>query len=364
MNDTLTQPIISGRVEPGHAASEVLSLGEFLDLLREEEDYYPGEQENTRLMITRLRKIFYDEWGWNSELIRGASAVATRYVTTIVPDATPHSKPVRRYDRQGYAPKHRLITYRHDDRVYGDTRAGQVPPIYAHDHQEVRLPSGALCDLGHVLAGLDALNYPQVVTPLPGPLQFAGKVFPHVDSNADVVTWLGDIASSSGDFLFDRIRKNCDLTAKDKQNIIDRDAPGSDMLGNIDAFVVGHFFPTHTTHGGRLSDMLREYYRGSVADSTYRSKRMAVFCRAIGLTGWDGRRFDNEDRWMRYYRHHLRNNVAFQVFSLTDMKLDSIYLPLGVYLGRYNRELEMTHLLRIWLEALRAELIKENALQS
>ncbi|MGB3800610.1 MAG: hypothetical protein WA952_12420 [Lewinella sp.] len=331
-----------------------------MDLVREEEDYYAGEENNTRLMITRLRKIFYDAWGWNSELIRGARSIEARYMTTIVPDATQHSKPVRRYGKQGYEPKHRLITYRQDDRVYGDTRVGEVPPIYQSDHQEVRLPSGALCDLAHVLAGLDAFNYPQVVSPLPRFLQFAAKVFPHVDSNGDVVTWLGDIASSSGDFLFDRIRKNRDLSASDKQKIIERDAPGSDMLGNIDAFVVAHFFDTGTTGGERVSEILRKYYHGPGGPSPYRRKRIGVFCEAIGLKGWDGRNFSNEDRWMRYYRHHLRNNVAFQVFSLTDMKLDSIYLPLGVYFGRYNRELEMTHLLQIWLEALRTELMKEN----
>lgn len=129
-----------------------------------------------------------------------------RYLTSIIDEPVKYSTPVPRHKNREYTPKHRLITYRPDDREYGDTRVGQVPPVYRSDHQEVLLPSGYYCDMAHILAGLDAFNYPEVVSPLPGFLLPIAKWFPHVDSNADVVTWLGDIASSSGDFLFKRLK--------------------------------------------------------------------------------------------------------------------------------------------------------------
>ena len=362
MNTQLSQPLLSGVPEPGHAAGEALDLAAFLQLLREEEDYYAGEQNQTRLMITRLRKIFYDQWGWNSELIRGARKVPGRYVTKVVDDPPPGvGRKVRRYADGGYQPKHRIITYRHDDRVYGKSREGEIPPICKHDAQEVRLPSGCYCDVAHILAGLDAFNYPQVVTPLPGFLLWAGKLFPHVDSNVDVVTWLGDIASSSGDFLLRNRHPDEELSDEERQAIIDRDAPGSDMLGNVDTYVIRHFFDTSARDGQRVTDILEDYYRRPITDCPYRGKRIATFARMTGLGEWKGESFSRERKWLRFYRHHLRNNVAFQVFSLTDQKLDSIYLPLGVYFRRYERELELETLLEIWLRTLRKEMKNELA---
>jgi hypothetical protein len=164
----LYQPILGTTPEPGHSESDVLTLAEFLDLLREEEDYFQGEQNNTKLMITRLRKIFYDQWGWNSELIRGAAKIEGRYVVKIMDSQNElYSKKIRRYKQGEYQPKYRLVTYRNNDKVYGDSRVGQVPFIYQNDHQEVRLPDNNMCDIAHILAGLDAFNYFEPVSPLP-----------------------------------------------------------------------------------------------------------------------------------------------------------------------------------------------------
>jgi hypothetical protein len=93
----LVQPIVAYAPEPGHKPEDVLTVQQLIDLLREEEDYWAGEQTNTKLMITRLRKIFYDEWGWNSELIRGATDIEQRYVVEIVDDATVPTAEVRRF---------------------------------------------------------------------------------------------------------------------------------------------------------------------------------------------------------------------------------------------------------------------------
>ncbi|MBC8155295.1 MAG: hypothetical protein H7Z72_20585 [Bacteroidetes bacterium] len=382
---TFKQPILATLPEPHHARQDVLTLAQFLTLLREEEDYYDDQQGQTRLMITRLRKIFYDQWGWNSELIRGSASVENRYRVDIVatsetltvpkdsgksagPDSgnqpgetvtvpKSHAKPVRRYNANEYQPKQRLVTYRANDRVYGNTRVGQVPEIYRNDHQEVLLPEGNYCDVAHVLAGLDAANHRQVVSPLPGFLTFLTKLVPHVDSNVDIVTWLGDIASSSGDFLFCYLNTNRQLSLAQEQTFIDLDAPGSDMLGDIDAYVIGQHYPVSADEGPRLTDILADYYLPDQPGARHRQRRFSTFCRAIGLRDWDGTRFANEPHWLGYYRRQLRDNVSFQVFSLTEENLKSIWLSLGIWLNGYPDVLKLDRLLLVFLNALK-ELIK------
>lgn len=378
--ETLVQPIFSPDPEPGHQLADVLTLEEFVKLLREEEDYWEGEQHNTKLIITRLRKIFYDQWGWNTELIRGAAKIEGRYLTEIVDDpvtekddkgvmvklSKPHhravmfklSKPVPRYVDNEYQPKHRTITYRPDDRVYGNTRAGQTPFIYKNDHQEVILPEGFYCDVAHILAGLDAFNHPQIVTPLPNFLTFAARLFPHVDSNMDIVTWLGDIASSSGDFFFDYLNhKKKPLTTAQEQHYIDIDAPGSDMLGDIDPYVIRAHYDVSATKGQRFTDILLDYYS---AGNKHRRRRTSIYCEQVGLKGWDGKSFSNEKEWLAFYKRHLKFNTCFQVFSLTDEKLRSVWLPAVVWFGWYKDVLKFEPLLEIYLKALKENIKKES----
>lgn len=346
------------------ANKDALDLNQFLILLKEEEDYFDGDQKNTNLMITRLRKIFYDQWGWNSELIRARAHVEGRYVVSVVNDPVlydvpkAHAVEVPRYKENEYQPKHRIITYRPNDRIYCDTRVGQVPEIYKNNHQEVVLPEGCYCDIAHVLAGLDAANYPQVVSPLPSFLSLFTRLVPHVHSNADIVTWLGDIASSSGDFLFDYLKNNQPLSPEKEQSYIDQDAPGSDMLGNIDSYVIKHHYDVSTSQGKRVTEILHDYYSTDTPGSSLRQRRFSTYCRMVGLTGWNGEKFTNEKQWLAYYHRELRNNVAFQVFSLTHEDLKSIWLCLRIWLGGYQDTLKMDLLLIIFLNALK-ELVKQ-----
>jgi len=362
VTNTLVQPILSAVPEPGHDAKATLPISEFLALLREEEDYFSGEQHRTKLMISRLRKIFYDQWGWNSQLIRDAADVEMRYLTQIVDDPTTHSREIVRYQAYAYQPKHRVVTYRPDDRVYGNTRVGQTPFIYQNDHQEVLLEEGWYCDIAHILAGLDARNHLEPVSPLPNFLMFMKNLFPHVDSNMDIVTWLGDIASSSGDFLFDYLREGKKrLTTEQEQAHINVDAPGSDMLGDIEPYVIGAFYDVSATENGpRVTDVLADYFSPG---NLYRKQRAALFCQQVGLKNWDGERFSNEKDWLIYYKKQLRDNITFQVFSLTNEKLRSVWLPIVIWFGAYKGVLKYELLLEIFLKAMK-EIIKQETSQA
>ncbi|NQT62432.1 MAG: hypothetical protein HQ556_05690 [Candidatus Marinimicrobia bacterium] len=356
---SLFQPIFSTKPEPGRKPEQVLTLQEFIDLLLEEEKYWGDDQHNTKLIITRLRKIFYDQWGWNQELIRGAANIEGRYLITVVDDAADHSKPIHQYKNNEYVPKHRTVTYRPDDKIYGDTRVGQTPEIYKNDHQEVLLPDGSYCDVAHILAGLDAHNHPQVVSPLPNFLFFLNFMCPHVDSNSDIVTWLGDIASSSGDFLFDYLKNGKQpLSESGEEKDILKDAPGSDMLGNIESFVIAGKYNIGSDKGMSFTEILSDYYLRE-SGREHRNQRMRLYCEAIGLKGWDGEYFTNESPWLKYYHRQLRDNIAFQVMSLTAEKLSSIWYPLLIWFNFYRDVLKIDTLLNIYLDTLKVELKKE-----
>jgi len=355
--ESLVQPIFAKSPEKGHELKDVLTIQEFINLLREEEDYWPGEQNNTRLMITRLRKIFYDQWGWNSELIKGAADIPMRYQVNIVDNPTENSREIVRYKEYQYQPKYREVVYTDHDRVYGSSRAGKGAFIYKYDHQEVLLPDGNYCDAAHILAGLDAFNYEAVVTPLPGFLSFLTFLVPHVDSNMDIVTWLGDIASSSGSFLFDYLfSKKRNISIHKDQADINIDAPGSDMLGDIDPYVIRQFYNVSSTNGMRYTDILENYFCGN---SPYRTKRISYYCNAVGLKGWNGEQFANEQEWLAKYKKQLKANTEFQVFSLTSEKLPAVILPLKIWLGFYKNVLKLEYLLQIYLTALKEQMKNE-----
>ncbi len=338
----------------------MLKLEEFIALLREEEDYWEGEQNNTKLIITRLRKIFYDQWGWNKELIRGATDIEGRYIVKVVNEKPEHGKPIRKYKKNEYVPKHRTITYRSDDRIFGDTRVGQTPEIYKHDHQEVVLPSGYYCDIAHILATLDAYNHPQVVSPLPSFLSFFNFLVPHVDSNMDIVSWLGDIASSSGDFMFAYLRNGKkQISAEEEQKYINSGASGSDMLGDIDPFVIAKNYNVGTNKGMRFTEIITDYYINETYSTGKRKNRIGIYCNYIGLKNWDGENFGNEFMWLTYYYKQLRDNLTFQVFSLTDEKIKSLWLPLFIWFNGYRHVVKIELLLKIYLKALKTELKKE-----
>jgi hypothetical protein len=249
--------------------------------------------------------------------------------------------------------KYRLVTYRDNDRIYGATRKNEVPLIYQKDHQEVLLPDGSYCDIAHVLAGLDAFNHPQVVSPLPPWLEFLCNLVPHCDSNMDLVTWLGDIATSCEAFVFDYLRNGKKaLTAHAEQHYIEINAPGSDMLGNIDSYAIARSFDLTGTSGRRLTEILDEYYL-SAARTWFAQKRYALFCDAVGLT-WNGRGFTNEEEWMERYQPQLRDATTFMIYSLTDGKLQSLLLPLEVWFGGYSDVVQADTMLRLFLETLKS----------
>jgi len=354
----LYQPIFSRKPEPGHT-EPALTFEKFLELFREEENYYPGEQNNTKLMMTRLRKIYYDSWGWSSQVIRKAAKIPGRYHTEMVPVENQPIKKTRLHRHNSHfqlIPITYKVTYTAQDHIYPE-RAGQTPEIYAHDNQELITPQGFFCDIGHVLSGIDAYNNSAPISPLPDFLLFLRFLFPKVDSNMDFATWLGDIASTAGDFLLEKLSKKY-INREEKQETIDKDNPGSDVIGNIDSYAIKEIFNTESNNGLKVSEILDAYYNNHEIIKKYQSRVISIFCSEIGLKGWNGRKYSNEKEWLKYYKNQLRNATAFYVYGEVG-KLRGAWLALKVWLRFYEKELNLKLLLRIFLNALKEQVISE-----
>lgn len=339
-----------------------LDLSQFLTLLRSEEDYYRDQVHDTKTILSHLRKIFYDIYGWNKQLIRGAAHISNRYQVTLVADekATYPNKLYALVKRSGSdmqaAQVKREVLVRPND--WMNPNAGTVPTIYANDNQESILPDGLYCDLGHVLAGMDATNYPEVVAPLPDQLMFLSFLVPHVHNNAFCATWLGDIASSSGEMLFQSLQLKRRLEPTELQALINAFAPGTDMLGNIDSIVIPSVCQLNTHKGERISDILESYYCEGGKYYVFMQKRYSIFCKQIGLLGWDGASFSNEKKWLRKYKRQLRCTTAFYAFTRSE-KPRSYFTALKIWLRLYEKHLYLDDLLVAFLLALKENIKKE-----
>jgi len=140
---------------------------------------------------------------------------------------------------------------------------------------------------------------------------------------------------------------------QEEQNHINLDAPGSDMLGNIDGFVIGHCYNIKSASGKRVTDILDEYYNGSPGTEQKSKLRFKIFCELIGLKGFDGKKFSNETEWISSYMKQLRNATAFTTFSNTEETLKSICIPIKIWRNKYGSVLKLEILLQIFLKALK-----------
>jgi hypothetical protein len=102
--------------------------------------------------------------------------------------------------------------------------------------------------------------------------------------------------------------------------------------------------------GGRVSEILRDYYSEK---NSFRKNRFSIYCNAVGLKEWNGKNFSNETEWISYYVKQLRDNITFQVFSLTRHDLASIVRLIKIWFGGYELVLKKELLIRIFLTSLK-----------
>ncbi|NJO92689.1 MAG: hypothetical protein HC831_29770 [Chloroflexia bacterium] len=197
---------------------------------------------------------------------------------------------------------------------------------------------------------------------MPNCLLFLRFLFPYVKSNLDFATWLGDVASASGDFLLDELC-NKKLTQKEEQDIIDKDSPGSDMVGNIDAYVIKELFNTKSNNGLKVTEILKAYFEDLMLIKDYQARQILIFCENIGLKNWNGSHFANEKKWSKVYKRQLRSATIFYVFGEVG-KFRGVLLAIKIWFRLYEKALKLEYLLQIFLDELKKQIIVEQNYQS
>jgi hypothetical protein len=304
---------LQGGVPAGKKATD---LSAFLDIVRAEEAKLPvEEQTNTKLMITRLRKLFYGNKGWDDYLIPGAKGVKPLY--------TFEEKETGRREWEVPGPNVVEMVDK-TPHLVGAPAALENPG----DIQEVRMPNGDFVDVGHVLAGLDAQNHPSNVAPM---------WMYDIASNMDAVTWAGDLGSILAEVLFQRAKLGRPLNDPEVQAQIDEMAPVQDMLGNVDAYAIGDAFDVGTAAGKKVSEILAEFYGGvgtaSAKGTTAHAKRFTTFAAKLGLVGFDGSNFSNEAAWLTKRELDVGKAGALYVGASSEMKKLGLTYSVGGKLG-------------------------------
>ena len=298
----------------------------FIEKIKKEEakvEDQGGDCRNTKEMITKLRKIFYTGGGWESRLILGTDNIPS-----------PYGLPIE--EERGR--KTILSCYGSFDLVdiekfpceikISEEECLKKPEIYDNGNQQVTLTEGnyegAYVDIGHVLAGLDAVNNNNsgdgvfVVDPVFG----LG-----IDNNVDAVTWVGDLASSMVDAFAAYFEKG-NLTDEELQMSIVPGSSPQDMLGNMDAYVIGYdeeFNIGATINGPKVSEILESYYLGKDVPEHFDSKlnnqnkRFSIFAEKIGLI-WDpaSMSFSNRDEITDKYIDQIADTGAFVLGAAKD----------------------------------------------
>ncbi len=308
---------LQGGVAAGKRATD---LAVFLEIIRVEEGKLPEEERlNTKLMISKLRKLFYGSAGWDAHLIPGAADVQPLY--------TFEEEETGRREWEGPGPN---VLEAVDKRPH----LIGAPEALAHpaDIQEVRMPNGDFVDVGHVLAGLDAINHPATVGPY---------YMYEMASNVDAVTWAGDLGSVLAERIFQTMKKGGPLTDAEVQAQIDEYAPAQDMLGNVDAYAIGDAFDVGSARGKRVSEILAEFYGGpgmaSPTGTAAHAKRFTTFARKIGLGPLVGGAFANEAAWLTRYELEIGKAGALYVGASTEVATWSVTFGLGAKLGLMDR---------------------------
>lgn len=323
------------------AAPPAIDLEAFLRVMRAEEDRLPrSERLDAKLTITRLRKLFYGGRGWDEHLIPRAAGVPPLYPFSM-------ADPVR---REVQAPGPDVLEF-----VDRSPRLDGAPPELQSpgELQEVRMPDGERVDVGHVLAGLDAINHPAPVAPL-GMYEIA--------SNVDAVTWAGDLGSVLAEVLFQQITRDRPLTDAEVQQQIDLCAPPQDMLGNVDAYAIGAAYDISPAADRRVSDILEDYYGEPTTANLPRSRRFTTFALTVGLGALKDGSFTAEQAWLRRYERDVAHAAALYVGAISETARWSLPYAIGAKLAlmqrAHNSPLRRT-LLERFVASLRAEVARE-----
>jgi hypothetical protein len=272
-----------------------------LQNLRAEEAKYPlSEQENTKLMTTRLRKIFYGSPNYDKYLIKGVSAIKPPY--TIREMAVPN------FDKNFKTPLG--LTVRVIDTVAIPADSSETGASLRENpylSQEIQLSEKMVIDIGHIFCGVDAAFHPNSITPP----KVLGMNITRIklDNNQHGTTWIGDLGSVVAEVYFAERRQKRKLNLAEQQQIADVLSSPADNLGNVASYTVAQFFSKENNR--KISDLLEKLYLSDkLEEKELRKNQYLLFAKAIGLE-WDGTNFVNQAKMLHYYSDQVNDAAAF-----------------------------------------------------
>lgn len=272
----VVQPLVQ------QAPAGVPEVGDLVEALRDvEARYFRLCRRNTRLMVTALRKLFYSGVGWNVLLVPGTWKVPVPYRTA----ATLEEVVVEVPDFP-----HFVYLREKDEKRAVDLFGKEIP---AGRMQEVRLSDGTSCDVGHVLAGLDARLHRGVVG-IPGLFQ--------IRDNLGACTWIGDLGSVLAEVCIQAIQRGAGLDVDAINQILSNCNPACDMAGNADAHLVGKG-AFDTASGGPVSGVLERFYSQSC------QARYVRFQETIGFPSSQS----GTAQWVESHLDAVRNAAAMYI---------------------------------------------------
>ncbi len=248
------------------------SITEYIKKIEEiENKFSEEEQRNTKLMITRFRKIYYDSAGWNNVLIPNTSDIPCIF------------------SEEEYK-----LNFKQGNEVIIDL-------------------SGYLLDIGHVIAALDAFNHLSSID------IFMGAVFwVDIKRNIDAATWLGDLGSVIAHMRREFFNKlywnefiNNDIIIDLLIKIFKEKSSSIDLLSDIDGIVIANHLPISANKNGKkMSELLRDYYLQENS-CVLISNRISLFAKEIGL----GENFENEEAFIKRYQHEITDAALIYLIN-------------------------------------------------
>lgn len=258
-----------------------LTLDQYIEAIKSIESENSFIANNTRLMLTKLRKVFYNSRGWNDILIPGTASVS----------------------------------------AFSD---GAAVKSLSRNH-EIILRNKQRYDAAHIFAILDASNNNGSFSPLPSVLlsklpDFLSGIVPVVHDRLAAAGWLGDLSEVIG-----QCYQRKAATVAEKQKVIDEFCAYYKNLANIDAMILTESYNLSASDNGpSISSIFLDYYGAAPAQGlreTLKTQRCAKFAASIGLK-WSAAGFTNKHDWINEQIKNLRTCAAFYLVKDRGLNLD------------------------------------------
>jgi len=266
-------------------------MSEYIGFMKSVEEDNSSVESDTKLMLTKFRKIYYNSFGWNKLLI-------------------PETAEITPFSSSTYIQK------------------------IQQSHQVV-LSNNDLYDVAHIFAILDANNHNGPLTPVPESIikseywELIKDIVPVVEDRLMASGWLGDLSEITGEFFLQHKIKDKLLPKKKqhekKQNIINQFGAYYKTLANVDGMIMSGNASNNKYEGKKVSDIFEGFYGNGSQPGEREQLKSSIYLRfgeSIGLEGWDGSTFKNSGNWLKEQTKNLQTCTAFYFIKMKGLSLD------------------------------------------